>query len=162
VDSQKRPQAQVNRLLGSVFYFPLLFEKMRTKFPIKETNHNIVERQNMLLEKEKVTLGRHDDLLHWIVISGLTEALKGEDFDTFVKAWKGKDKVNIQFLVEGQEIDVEKLCQRWQEQVGRMINKEAIKLLSEKCGKLSDMIYDIEKELTVQAREKLGMEPEEY
>lgn len=119
----------------------------------------------MLLDKERVTRGRMDDLLHWIVLSGLTEALKDEKFGDFVKHWNGKDKVDIQFLVEGQEIDVEYVCQKWQDQVDRMINEAAVKLLSEKMGEkignITDLLYEIEKEVIVLAREKLGMKPDE-
>jgi len=119
----------------------------------------------MLLDKEKVMLGRNDDLLHWIVLSGLTEALKDEKFADFADHWRGKDKVDIQFLVEGQEIDVEYVCQKWQDQVDRMINEAAVKLLSEKMGEkignITDLLYEIEKEVIVLAREKLGMKPDE-
>jgi len=116
----------------------------------------------MLLDKERVTRGRMDDLLHWIVLSGLTEALKDEKFGDFVKHWNGKDKVDIQFLVEGQEIDVEYICQKWQDQIDRMINKAAVELVSEKFRKISDFLHGIEQEVVAQARKELGMEPDEY
>ena len=114
----------------------------------------------MLIDRKKLATDR--DTLNWLVICGLAEAFKDDAFADFTKNWRDKDKVNIQFLVEGQEIDVEILCQRWQEEVERMINKRAVELLGEKFSNISEFIYNIEKEVATQVREKLGMEPSEY
>ena len=106
---------------------------------------------------------KNRNTVQWLVISGLTEALKDKSFSDFMDdKWKGKDKVDIQLSVEGQEIDVEYLCKIWQEQIDEAINKAAVELVNEKFNNISDFVHNIEKEVTAQAREKLGLEPDEY
>jgi len=99
-----------------------------------------------------------ENLIYWLVISGLAEAMKNAPLN--IKFENAKE-IDIQMLVDGQEIDVEILCQKWQAQVKRMIEEKAVELLSTRLKKIADVIYDIEQEVMVKARDALGLEDED-
>lgn len=115
----------------------------------------------MKIPKETVLL--KGNLLHGLVISGLTATLKGEAFREFIDInWSGKDEVDIQFLIEGVELNIEDVLERWEEDMDRQIALKAEELVAEKFTKVSDFLYNLEQGMKSKVRSDLGLDPDEY
>ena len=117
----------------------------------------------MKIPKEKVILSENS-LLHNLVLVSLTATLKDEAFSEFLKStkWKDKDEVDIKFLVEGVELNIEQVLERWESDMDRQIAVKAQELISDKFTNISDFIHNLEKDIKRKVKEELGLEPDEY
>lgn len=113
---------------------------------------------------DKKVIADKDNIIEWIVLSALTQTLNDKEFNKFLEStdWHNKDAIDIQLKVEGVELNLVKVCEEWLSQVDRMLNEKAVELLSKKFAPAQDFIQSIEKTVRRQAKEKLGLEPDEY
>ncbi len=66
---------------------------------------------------------KENSLLSHMVIWGMKKSLMEVIHKTYVE--KKCEKLDIRFTIEGEEIDIQKIVSKWQEQVERMIKEEA-------------------------------------
>jgi len=119
----------------------------------------------MKIPKDEIVTGdRRGTIKDNLFIAALTATLDNGEFQTFLKEtdWENKKEIDVKFIVEGVELDLFKVCEQWNEQVDRMVAKQAVELMQEKFTNLSDFIYDLEKEMKRKVKKELGVEFDDY
>jgi len=102
----------------------------------------------MKINKNQLVDSRQE-ILHHLVVHGLTEALKGDkSFTAWMDevGWSEKEEIEVKLTVEGKEINIKEFCDHWESQVERMIASKAGELIQNQFSKLSETIMDLEAE----------------
>jgi hypothetical protein len=103
-------------------------------------------------EKEK------DTFLGYCMISAITHRFKRDINIPGI----GRGGYDIQFIVNGVELSLQKTFKDIESQIDEMVRKKALELLTEKFGELTDIVDQISEELKKKAKERLNLKIEEY
>lgn len=90
---------------------------------------------------------RKNSLLSHIVMTGITNALAKEIGDDKERQTEDGVILDLDFKVNGHDIDIQEFCDHWQSQVGGMIKEAAKELAKEKISTVIDKIYKIEEKV---------------
>jgi len=97
-------------------------------------------------------------LMGHLFLSGLTNTLKNGDISEFAEknGIPGVGTVaEVNFFIDGIEIDLLKLITEWEKQVDRMVAKEAKELVRSQFVDISNLLYDLEGSLKVEIDKRL-------
>ncbi len=104
--------------------------------------------------------------IHYMVLYGMTDSLM-EVLRKGKKKNEPEGEVELILTVNGEEVDLQRFCDRWQEQVGGMIADKAQEIVVDKCNDIfddfSESINDFSKKFnkTVYKRLKQWVKKEE-
>lgn len=100
----------------------------------------------------------HELMMGHLFLTGLTNTIKDKEFSKFVNK-NGIDGVgtvaDASFFIDGHEVDLFKLIEGWEKQVDEMISKEAKKLIEDRFGGISNILYDLESRVKVEIDKRL-------
>ena len=103
-------------------------------------------------------------LLGWFFVESFTNLLEKEQKAYFGRKARGSKKthtVQLQFIANGVEFPVKETFALMEAERDRQIKEEAVNLVAEKFKDISDIIYQLKKEVLRKAREDLGLNPDD-
>lgn len=107
-----------------------------------------------LSREQRTKLLRRDDLSNSLILHGLTNALSCEEINKFAKdVWGIEKDIEIRLTVDEVEIDLQEFIDHWQNEVDRLLDEHAERLVSDKFGYVLDLLYDFEEQVKGELRE---------
>lgn len=96
---------------------------------------------------------KRDSLLMHIVLTCLTEAALKE----LVEIGKTKEGIvcDLKLTVNDHELNLESFVEHWQNQISRMIQEKATKIIEEKFRDIQEIFYDLEERLKPEIKKRL-------
>jgi hypothetical protein len=104
-----------------------------------------------VFDKKGLAHYNQDYMVWW----ALLESVKDEDNNN-EKLFTDEDTVKVVFQMNGVDLDFRKVMNNWQNQIVRMINDEAEKLLLGKLQSLNDLIEELKENVKTKTQLILG------
>ena len=109
----------------------------------------------------EVIIGEHrDSLLEHMVIDALTYAVSREESDSIGEENHANGSLEVQMVINGRVIDIERFVDNWQSQVKRMIREEALEmardLFGEEFGDIEYLLSDLKGRLQDEVSKRLS------
>jgi len=115
------------------------------------------------INKDDLMLKRQGTLVQHVVIEALSNALKHEEFELFMKDidWDNREDFECYLVIEGREFPLVEVCEHWEKQVDRMVAEKAVELIDNKLSDVETLLSNVGEGVLREASERLGLDFED-
>lgn len=112
----------------------------------------------MKIKREKLIRGT--DIMQGLILSAMLETFKDKTFAQFMNDvdWHNQEEIEVKLLVEGQELNFEDFCERWQSNVEKFVNERAVEIVEEQFADIVNLANKAQTQVRLKLKEKLGVE----